>query len=415
MNGLINGLIGGTINGRIDALVSLLNYPVVLKDGNTKGWYDSLDATTITKDGSNLVSRWNDKLASGRDLIQATGTKQPLLRTSGLLFDGTDDFLKTSAFTLAQPVTIYLAVRQKAWVSNDAIFDGNANNTAKLMQYYGAKGNLNLYAGAYACEAGENRNGVWQVINVVLSGGSSFIQIYGGAKATGNPGTANIGGFTLAAYGGGIATSNIEVNSLLVRTGIDSDTNREKINKYILDTFFDGQTILIGDSITANYSTAAYPASMQDRWSGKPFYPRNYSVSGAYITPHSGYSDFAQQVTQSASLQNVKRIIVLLGANERIATIDTVGTVYAAQLNQLKANHPTAQIYCLGILPNTNAPADRAAINPVIKAAAQSVSGVIWYDTDTWINTTTDLTDGLHPSTAGHYKIATELLTRLNV
>lgn len=63
-------------------------------------WLDAQDVSTITRDGSNLVSQWNDKSTSGLNMAQATGSFQPTFTTSGINgksaidFDGTDNFLK---------------------------------------------------------------------------------------------------------------------------------------------------------------------------------------------------------------------------------------------------------------------------------------------------------------------------------
>ncbi|CAB4213862.1 Concanavalin A-like lectin/glucanases superfamily [uncultured Caudovirales phage] len=67
--------------------------------GGCSLWLDASDATTITKDGSNLVSQWNDKSINGYNATQATGAKQPTYTAAGisgksvLTFDGTDDYM----------------------------------------------------------------------------------------------------------------------------------------------------------------------------------------------------------------------------------------------------------------------------------------------------------------------------------
>ena len=49
-------------------------------------WLDADDATTITKDGGNLVSQWNDKSGNARHVTQATAANRqppfPLVRAS---------------------------------------------------------------------------------------------------------------------------------------------------------------------------------------------------------------------------------------------------------------------------------------------------------------------------------------------
>lgn len=60
---------------------------------------NAADASTITLDGSNNVSQWNDKSGNGRNVLQANDSQRPGYLSSGingkpvLNFDGTDDFL----------------------------------------------------------------------------------------------------------------------------------------------------------------------------------------------------------------------------------------------------------------------------------------------------------------------------------
>lgn len=47
-------------------------------------WLDAQDIATITKDGSNFVSQWNDKSSSANNAVQATGANQPVYNATGL-------------------------------------------------------------------------------------------------------------------------------------------------------------------------------------------------------------------------------------------------------------------------------------------------------------------------------------------
>jgi len=90
-------------------------YLDVINDGNTVMWFQSSDETTITKDGSNLVSRWNDKLGSGRDLVQATGSSQPTWSASGVTFNQ-KRMTAALGFSLpAYPLTVYWVHKLNAW------------------------------------------------------------------------------------------------------------------------------------------------------------------------------------------------------------------------------------------------------------------------------------------------------------
>lgn len=80
-------------------------------------WLDASDASTITLDGSNNVSQWNDKSGNGKHATQATTTKRPSYQTAvqnGLnacRYDGTDDCLQVASLTLSGQLTIVLACK----------------------------------------------------------------------------------------------------------------------------------------------------------------------------------------------------------------------------------------------------------------------------------------------------------------
>ena len=60
------------------------SYPAILDDGNTVLWLDY--KIGVTKDGSDLVSRWDDRLG-GNYVEQLTTASQPELTSTGVLFD----------------------------------------------------------------------------------------------------------------------------------------------------------------------------------------------------------------------------------------------------------------------------------------------------------------------------------------
>lgn len=162
---------GFTINSASWAgsvLILVLNEEVMLYDGNltitfvTTGEtatvennvntdsyaiaiYDSQDLTTITKDGSNYVSLWKDKLGSGRDLYQTTGSSQPLWSADGITFDGIDDWMRAQPFTYSQPLQLYTVINPITWKSGSVFFSdasqdhfsNRMNNIIQLAMYSG--------------------------------------------------------------------------------------------------------------------------------------------------------------------------------------------------------------------------------------------------------------------------------------
>lgn len=79
------------------------------------------------------VSSWNDASSGTRHATQATGTKQPIYRASEsgmnnkptVDFDGTDDFLATTTWSISQPTTRVIAFRIKAVQANRHFFSTN--------------------------------------------------------------------------------------------------------------------------------------------------------------------------------------------------------------------------------------------------------------------------------------------------
>jgi hypothetical protein len=94
-------------------------------------WFRYGTGITITGSG---VSQWNDQSGNGRHLLQATDANRPQKQAdSSILFDGVAYFLKCNAFTLPQPVSLYLLMKQVTWTAGTGICDGNAVSTGLLI------------------------------------------------------------------------------------------------------------------------------------------------------------------------------------------------------------------------------------------------------------------------------------------
>ena len=121
--------------GGLDAedLSSTLVTNNVAITGNEVGWWLASDESTLTKDGSNLVSVWADKFASGRDLLQANGSYQPVWSASGITFDGADDFMK-AVFTWNEPWTVVMVFEALSFTDEDRIFTAVGANAPYLKQ-----------------------------------------------------------------------------------------------------------------------------------------------------------------------------------------------------------------------------------------------------------------------------------------
>lgn len=203
---------------------------------NTVGWYLLGDgsATYMTKDGSNVVSQWNDLSGSNNHLTQGTAALRPLYNASlGVIFDGKGDYLKSAAFTYNQPCHIYMVVRNRAYESDHGIADGNLNGY-RFGQT--ASGNMYMYAGtAGAIITDEVLNTTdYYIVRLLYSGANSKGQVNNySAKATAGIGTQPWGGITLGARGTGNDPAQVTIKEAIFRNAADDTATETAIFNYL--------------------------------------------------------------------------------------------------------------------------------------------------------------------------------------
>ena len=198
---------------------------------------DSSDASTITKDGSNLVSAWNDKSGQANHITQATGSKQPLWvdRVQDTLpiirFDGTDDFLKIASWSggALATSTSYMVFKPDV-AGTQTWFDSAINRTS----WHGGGGSVpfQLYSGAVLASSVYVADGETIYCQIVSNGASSIIRRDGITIATGNAGSQSFNGIYLGS-GQNTGYSEVDVAELLVYEGTHSTSDRDVIEAYL--------------------------------------------------------------------------------------------------------------------------------------------------------------------------------------
>jgi hypothetical protein len=267
----------------------------IINDGNTIGWFDSSDANTITKDGSDYVSIWWDKIYgqgtlgpelnsggtiqygvyqitactansfytgcqvgdiffefstthsltainkvkrySGNHLVQGSATKYPIWSSSGITFDGSNDYMRMAALaSLIQPIFIYIVFKQITWGNTNRIFDGQTGSKGELVQNTSTP---NITALAETALANQSLTiGSFGIVRVFFNGASSKFTVNGNAPSTGNAGASNMQGFTLGSYGNGVALwSNIQVKEVIVRMVNEAAGNEATIYTYLKNKY----------------------------------------------------------------------------------------------------------------------------------------------------------------------------------
>jgi hypothetical protein len=168
--GLSGQILPGVVASR-PAVVSGVTAPSFLtSDGDTWAWYKYDESSTITKDGSNSVTVWNDFLGGVNNLTNYGGT--PLWSNDGVLFNGTDEYLHTGSKTLSNVVSIYIVFRQISWTLNDIISAGYAGSAGLLYQNP-TTSKLNTYSGGFMGSDGTMDVNEWGIVRMMFNGASS--------------------------------------------------------------------------------------------------------------------------------------------------------------------------------------------------------------------------------------------------
>lgn len=178
------------------------------------------------------------RICGARDLVQMTVANQPILTIGAsnyLTFDGTNDYLKSAAFALSQPETVYFVGSQVTWTSLDLIYDGNVTPSMLLAQR-GTTPNVYIHGGSvYSTnpETGFTIGGK-RVISCIFNGPASSQRVGRSiATASGNDiGAAAANGFVLGAGFDGTASSNITASEIAIYSAAHDAATQDKVALY---------------------------------------------------------------------------------------------------------------------------------------------------------------------------------------
>jgi len=202
-----------------------INAYAILGDGNTVAWYDSQILSTITKDGSNLVTKWADALLSGNDLVPfnlGAPSTFPTWSLDGVLFDGVSNHMR-KAFTFDSPQCIYVVLKQITWTLNDILFDGYTAASIPFSQYQTTPKLL-----IKGCIQTTPPIDTYFIARIRLKNGSNKFTINNGSAVTSTQAAVNAGGFAIGGNGNGGQCANLQVKEIILRA-IDETEEYEKI------------------------------------------------------------------------------------------------------------------------------------------------------------------------------------------
>ncbi len=271
-DGLSSGSIGGVERamsvGRDGVAAAPAFTPASLT--SLKLWVKSDTGITIATG----VSQWDDLSGNGNHLVQATGASQPVVTASAInglpaiTFDGVDDFMQ-KAFTLPQPVTIFMVVKEFTKRGNETFVDGFTANTGFVAQTGSTPASLQSYGGSAGNFTQENTVGSFALLTVIFNGAYSAMQWNSAADVSGSAGTAAMGGLTVGGRGGtGSFFANAAYAEIIVQAGVATAAERTSVETYVSTTYALGLSpgptptetwVFIGDSITAGSGSQSWP------------------------------------------------------------------------------------------------------------------------------------------------------------
>jgi hypothetical protein len=207
-----------------DALVdSFADMTVNIWDEDTNNLieeYDYLDGDSITKDGSDRISKWEGQSVNNYYLEQ-TGidSLKPTLTANGVLFDGVSQWLQSINFTLSSSSIVYMVFKQPTWTVNDRILTSGGGilwlfqwgETPKLR----ANGTTLIANSTLELDT-------FKTMRLLGDTTNSFMQFDFEEEETGNVSLATTLGFILGSQGSGSLPSNIEVKGIVIRDNADN-------------------------------------------------------------------------------------------------------------------------------------------------------------------------------------------------
>lgn len=209
-----------------------------------KLWLDATqnvfsDAGITPAVNGNGVQQWGDRSGNGNNVTQGTAASRPTFTTAQLNglptinFDGVNDFMRATSFTLAQPEHIFIVFKNTTYTVQGRIFDGNTVNSM-LVYNNNPTPQFQMFDGSGACTIATVPVGTFAVCDFLFSGSSSFSRANNSVKNTGSIGTDSGSGITLGAtFDGSSNWGNVAIAEILVYNTALSDANAALVTRYL--------------------------------------------------------------------------------------------------------------------------------------------------------------------------------------
>jgi prepilin-type N-terminal cleavage/methylation domain-containing protein len=212
--------------------------PARVPSSGLKLWLDANDLSTITKDGSNKVSAWNDKSGNGNHVTQTTSSFQPEYVASSnindhpaMRFDGSLTYFNLSSFTSPATHTKFIVFKSSSSGIQRIWFRSRVGEVFILNT-----GTLSIDNGATV----NNSNYTHQAITIgslVFNSTSSEVYVNGSNVETGNSGTNSSTSNVTIGQGSGTYYYSGDIAEILVYDRVLSTVERQAVEAYLIDKY----------------------------------------------------------------------------------------------------------------------------------------------------------------------------------
>ena len=201
-------------------------------------WYDPSDLSSVTKDGSNLVSQISDKSGNGIQLAQPTALNKPVWQSDGsILFDGVNSYLRNTTANIPQPFTILLVYKNVTWASGRGILTGDATNLCGVRQQGSPPNEHKFMAPTLIGDNASMALNTYEILTMQFNGASSSFQFNNKTATTGNPGANGLGALVIGARGDYSSKSNMQLKGLAIYSGALASGDITKLKNYFIKKY----------------------------------------------------------------------------------------------------------------------------------------------------------------------------------
>lgn len=233
-----NATMGGAVASLFDSDAAIIVGGKVDQTTNYPGRYQYADARVVI-DGAPVVVFDASRYVSGTTLTASTGETwtvnggATIVTRTCVYGDGSDDYMKSAAFSLSQPETVYFVGQQVSWTASDCFFDGGSNASLRLNQFNSSP-TLEFYTGGGAsAQTSALVVGATGVIACVGNSTNSTIRLNRGASSSASMSGTAANGFTLGSRGDGGATwANMTASEIAIYAAAHTTLQQDRFAIY---------------------------------------------------------------------------------------------------------------------------------------------------------------------------------------